>query len=454
MHVAAPSRATDDVVYRQLAQTYMCFQPKTRTLLPPSQPQITKDGTGLVAGAETDNSQPQAPHSSSQVFATPAPEELFPPDSQDLSFQSALDNRSSPSLPKAKSNSAQEVVPSSQANQPRTQESWCAPPSQISDSYPLPDASVLYVSPTRVLQRFLSGSSSCKQSQASSLASRQPKTITPKPKTQSDQIDVPSSIPIPSSPPLSISRETGSRTPKEVIPVTPAVSKPLARKRQEETEDLAMLDITHVSSTDTSLPVGTSSFRSESEPPASKRPRTRLEHPEIVALARSSSDTGPLRSSDTSNPDHDTSNTLEIRSPSPLVGVGGIELASFVSDKFAKLEKAISRKYDPELLRPIHPLERGYWLVDCTRWNAKTMRRVWNFLTTYLSRGYAGWGVWCRRGPNHDWIRMYCWGHVVKYTYLLLYLASDRELKFTGAEWHDGDGEVALRVLPREKHAS
>jgi hypothetical protein len=34
---------------------------------------------------------------------------------------------------------------------------------------------------------------------------------------------------------------------------------------------------------------------------------------------------------------------------------------------------------------------------------------------------------------------------------LLLYLASGRHLKATGAEWIGGDGEVVLEVPPAEK---
>lgn len=63
----------------------------------------------------------------------------------------------------------------------------------------------------------------------------------------------------------------------------------------------------------------------------------------------------------------------------------------------------------------------------------------------------ASWGVWCRRSPAHDSLRLYCWGHLVKHTYLLIYLASERALKYTGAAWKDAEGEVVLQILPAEK---
>jgi hypothetical protein len=56
--------------------------------------------------------------------------------------------------------------------------------------------------------------------------------------------------------------------------------------------------------------------------------------------------------------------------------------------------------------------------------------------------------VWCRRSEDWSQIRLYGWAHVAKHTYLLLYLASGRVVKMTGARWVDAEGEVIIAVAP------
>lgn len=89
--------------------------------------------------------------------------------------------------------------------------------------------------------------------------------------------------------------------------------------------------------------------------------------------------------------------------------------------------------------------------MDCRRWSEETRLHAWVFLTNYLKSGLAGWGVWCGRDALHEWMRFYCWGHVAKHVYLLMYLASGRQIKGTGARWFDGEGLVALEVGGVEK---
>lgn len=91
VHVAAPSRASDDAVYRQLAQSYLDFRPQRRSSLP---------WTDAVPVAETDIEQlhEQQAAVSSQDFVAYAPPRSFEINSQDMSFGGALDNRFSPRL--------------------------------------------------------------------------------------------------------------------------------------------------------------------------------------------------------------------------------------------------------------------------------------------------------------------------------------------------------------------
>ena len=77
-------------------------------------------------------------------------------------------------------------------------------------------------------------------------------------------------------------------------------------------------------------------------------------------------------------------------------------------------------------------------------------------------RGQAGWGTWCVRefvrvrddGDDggdeerrvEEVLKVYCWGEVVGEIWLLLFMASKREVKGVGARWVDAGG-VAVVVM-------
>ncbi|POR31061.1 Uncharacterized protein TPAR_08725 [Tolypocladium paradoxum] len=449
VHVAAPSRTADDVVYRQLAQAYLSFQPEHRAVLP--QVQDPPEGTTTRDDASAQAHGRAHPASSSQQFATTTAEHVFGPDSQDLSFQSAFDNCSSPPLlrPATRKPPPRAVPPSSQTSDAPAQSSFFAPASQISDSYPLPDSGVMKVTPTRILQRYLKHPDA--STDASASPSPSPGREAFKHDAEADVVDVPSSLPIPghAQEPDQSHCQPDART---VIPVTPVVPQTLTRKRKGlvQVEDQSAFDITHVSSSAVSHLPTSSPSRAESEPLPSKKPKTSRDGIDSLNLVRSSSDSGPMRSSNVSAIEH-IAHALEARPPSPPAGIAHIDPSSLVSDEFAKLAHDLSARYRPKETRPLDPFERGYWLLDCTRWSPQTRLDAWVFLTNYLRSGLAGWGVWCRRDAAHDRIRLYGWGCVAKNTYLLLYLASGRQVKSTGARWLDADGDVVLEVPPSER---
>ncbi|KAF4585366.1 hypothetical protein GQ602_004671 [Ophiocordyceps camponoti-floridani] len=277
---------------------------------------------------------------------------------------------------------------------------FCSPASQISDSYPMPDRELTLASPSRVLERYLGGTGFSAESWSSSSSSSYDDEV--------DAVDVPSSVPDPNL--------------GYIIPVTPVIRTAQARKRRrspEEHEAIIPPDISHISS---SPPP-----KSVSEPPPPKKPR-----PQTIPRAESLSATQSTTTTTTT-----TTNTLII----PL----------------AKLERQLSSRYRPAPHpRPLNPLERGYWLFDCTAWPAQTRLDAWVFLSNYVGNGVAGWGVWCRRAPppGHESIRFYCWALVAKHVYLLIYLASTRRVKATGAKWYDAEGKVAIEVLPNERRTS
>lgn len=436
VHVDAPALAANDVGYRQLAQAYLDFQPDTTTHLP-EPTSYHAEARGQQA-CDKPNYAPlfdQARLLGSQDSEQPVM------DSQDLSFEGVLDNRNSPRL-RGEGKTGKDrvlVIPSSLPDIPSSQRSWCPPPSEIADSYPMP-AVVMYTSPSRILRQWTTPNS----------------TISSTPNVTKDVL--PSQLVEHASSqrgrrqdgqPLS-SPEDQVTNAQKVIPATPS-SPTSARKRTRPFEEIDSddPDITHITASDLCQPTRSApSPRAESEPVLPKRSKTTHDRSslrnEIKPLSRSASDTTP-RHRET------VSNSLEIWSKAPPVGVNDVIPSDFISEKLGKLSKQLSSRYRPEASREIRPFERGYWLLDSTTWSNGTHISFWEFLETYLEGGLAGWGVWCRRDEDRRWVRFYCWGHIVKHIYLLLYLASGRQLKVTGAEWMDAGGELVVRVRPTAK---
>jgi hypothetical protein len=145
---------------------------------------------------------------------------------------------------------------------------------------------------------------------------------------------------------------------------------------------------------------------------------------------------------------------LEIRAATPEANTAAIDPADLVSEKLAKLAFDLSSRYRPLCKREIQPFERGYWRIPCAGWPADVRRDLWLFLTNYIQSGLAGWAVWCRRDEDHGQVRLYCWAHVAKHMYLLLYIGSGRLLKGTPAKWVDAEGEVVIEVTPHERPAA
>lgn len=154
-------------------------------------------------------------------------------------------------------------------------------------------------------------------------------------------------------------------------------------------------------------------------------------------------------------PEHGyTMESLEIRSPDPPVGGANITPEQLVAPELDKLasDLQITKKFKPEKqTRDARPLERGYWSIICADWGDDIKRVAWKFLANYVGIGVAGWGIWCTRDEQFEWLRVYCWGHTIPYIYYLLYLASCREILFTGASWIDGNGETIVVMGKRDR---
>ncbi|RDA93085.1 hypothetical protein CP533_4079 [Ophiocordyceps camponoti-saundersi (nom. inval.)] len=431
VHITAPSTTTDDVAYRDLGRAYLSFEAKSRIRL--------ADGEGEASS-----------FSGLELESSPA-----------LSFRSVVDNRASPRLKKKKGDENQGLA---DVADPCLSSSFCSPPSQIVDSYPLPGKDFCHASPTRVLEHYLSSTRSIG---SSPLADHHHHHV---PSSLPEQVvfHVPSSIPDPA---LGRDEEeevlslVGDDVP-QVIPVTPmlviapAAVQARGEKRKNDSPDEIPwpFDVTHISSS----PLSPSSFqnRAESEPPPPPPPPPPLPPFKKRKLSiETETDPTPKASNAPSPPlkSPQATTELEIIPPSPPVGSATIDPSSLASEKLLKLAQDLSSRYRPNPpSRAVDPLERGYWLVDCTAWPADERAETWVFLSNYLGSGLAGWGVWCRRSvdPVHDSIRLYCWACVAKHTYLLLYLASGRRVKASGASWYDAEGVVVIEVPPSGRHVT
>ncbi|KAG5981576.1 hypothetical protein E4U55_002778 [Claviceps digitariae] len=518
VHVAAPSRIADDATYRRLARAYLAFRPGGREWIA----RVRMGGGGGGGGEdgleeehhdghgdEQDGEHNDEQHSfvrDSGMGA--AAERAFVFESQDLSFQSALDNRSSPRLGMADRLSAwgeggelsleeeegegegegdgeAEAEAEVEAVNPHNllpwsslppsssfPSSWKTPPSEVGDSYPLPGAAMLNVTPTRVLQRYLEhqGAGASASPGPSSSVGGVPDEKDPWSVSSYgfEAVDVPSSIPIPASvqgPRHAWRPRIDDDDDDDVIPVTPAPppvggrggggssrKRPAPEKQRDEgveqehqhqhQQDMDIaLDTTHISSSSLSgassisisLPAAaveaTGPEESESPPPSKMAKR----------IHDDDDDTRHIRSN--------TTPSLSILPPPPPPSISPLSPSALISPKLDKLSHDLSSRYNPLPHRPLGPFERGHWLIDCRAWSPTTRLDTWLFLTNYLRSGLAGWGVWCCRDEAHQRISLYCWGHVAKHMYLLLYLASGREVKYTGAQWRDGAGEVVIEVV-------
>ncbi|KAF3056588.1 hypothetical protein GL218_06762 [Daldinia childiae] len=202
-------------------------------------------------------------------------------------------------------------------------------------------------------------------------------------------------------------------------------------------------------------------MRADSEPPPAKRHQPDTLDKDPRALLRAASDIGPRVSSSQKSflkvnflSDHGyTYDSLELRAPEPPISVAQVDPQSFVTPGLESLARDldIPKRYKPkESKRDLRPSERGYWLVDCSAWDPQLKRDAWAYLANYVGTGVAGWGVSCRRDREFQTLRVYCWGLVTAHIYLLLYLASQRKILYTGSSWIDSEDILVIVMQTRE----
>ena len=521
VHIAAPSKASDDANYRTLAGAYLDFQPSKRTLVASAQhiKDPREDHAADCAGA-TD-----PPTSQAHAFPT-ASQPIASFDSPILSFRSVLDNSNSPSLRRAQH--VQQLATQD------SQSSWQAPPSVIQDSLPDNNLAISQLcSPTRIIEHFLHGtgadstqgslsldlhhesqgppgrfsqrssvhredsqpsgalhageksqqgslsnSEDCHQSLPSgpSRSSHRPETRSLAARSSGKKRKAPGIADTPSlrvqsgvsenrliiHKQTSKKHETGTRA--TVIPLSPITNNATDRTHHPEPNITAHSgdDEPHIASSypdpeASALPEETTvaCSRSESEPPPTKRLRKLLDDTDPSKhLARSNSDVGPRQNQNKTQrvPKH-ILDKVELISPALPTGDKEITPADMITQALTELARQlnIKKRFKPEQqTRDLDPLERGYWLVDCTSWDDSLKESCWGFLNKYITSGTAGWGVWCTRDAAFSYIRLFCFGCVVGHMHLVLYLATQREIWYTRSSWVAGDGQTVIVMRPKD----
>lgn len=205
----------------------------------------------------------------------------------------------------------------------------------------------------------------------------------------------------------------------------------------------------------------------------------------------------------TPNPINLSTLPLEIHPPKPPISTA--PFTTHITPTLSMLAERLNpaRTYNPSTqIRPLDPLERGYWLVhlaienqpqnqdrdpvdllqtpnpnpelrttnpiqkpienpnpkskENTRtWPYPLFHAFWSFLSDFVGRdGRAGWGVWCileAAAPStlshtNVSLKVYAWGEVAMHVYLLLYLASERRIRGMGVQWRDPREEVVIQM--------
>lgn len=470
VHITAPSRASDDIRYRQLTTEYLAFEPIRRVELP-------KDASL------------EPPHQRSQdEFVSPQ-----------ASFRSVWDNVNSPSLvtreegSKPQSSTPQQIQAASQKEN-ESQASWIAPPSEVPDSMPYNDISLpAFCSPTKVLQYYLQTREP--QSESTAGSSSQPtkgsknvfdETV---PQEAYDTVVFTGEPPIhPSHSAKKRPRCAGSKNPgsAEAIQIdiihggrtcdTPSGA---TRRRKEGAKSPISLlpeagaslksiqeipQSREVIGNTTIIPSTQIRERAESDPPSAKRHKGGPAKGDFRALGRSASDVLPRGSNQGTDlqlqpvkrshhvPENpDWSHVTQIISSEPSVANHSLGPRPPASLEQLAKDGEMRRRYQPSYqAREMRPYERGYWLVKLDGWEHHEKVACWGFLGNYIRRdGNAGWGTRACRDDSWSWMRLYGWEHIAGELYILLYVASYRLLKCMELRFHDGAGDVLVVVGAR-----
>jgi hypothetical protein len=432
VHSAAPSRARDDTRYRAQATAYLDFSPANRIHLLANE---DRDSLKLDEGAASqlqeelgdvlDEFNPPNPSIASgtevarriaaatadiPLASKPLPFSSF--GSPQASFNSILDNFDSPPVRGFGNDPNRRVIePGYQAHD---SDSWEPPPGTLSDSQPDdgPYKQNL-LSPAAVLEHYQQ--------------IRKESDIPPSPLLGQALVETPE---------YSRSRVSGLES-------GPRTRSAGAKAHHRNISSTSVVNASAEQAT-------FSSAGGQSE--AQQRQTSLISSTNLLAPITSGKASNSTGTSRRCRKVRDTNGELlEIRSVAPTSNEK-LDAKSLITPPLAQLAEQLSLpiRFKPlRQSRPLRPMERGYWHVNCSSWGSELKDEFWKFLEAYLEKGLAGWGVWCMKDIETDSVRMYCWGEIVGHIYLLLYMVSQRKVKGSGAKWIDGEG-LAVITMPTE----
>lgn len=480
VHTTAPSRGQDDARYRALARAYIGFHPETRQQLREESVTIEVDVLDGQAQGQLQGELLQSTQDTRESAASYRPDEEEGAStgrrtslqsenlelssharllqSPMLSFNSVLDNIDSPIF---RGLITRDEQISRLVQNQDSLDSWQHSPSSIADSQPennvpMPE----FTSPSRILELYLPKHEIAEEpspqlggrehaghgtSTGSTSASRE---LLP---------DSSESSKIPSSPsPNKRIRKNAEPIPQSRGNDPPSTQDPdlgLKEKWPETSSgEIRTFSAPPRAMDDSAIP----SDEQQTSLPTSPRKRqcTRTSSSENIRVP--SLPSGQIIKAIRSSPPgtdrlklSSCANTLEIRPAPPATSAADLTPEMFITDTLHQLASKMpaARLFRPlAVTRDLRPMERGYWSLNCESWDDELRSRCWHFLGDRIGKNLVGWGVWCVRDAEHSSLRVYCWGIIVDYIYLLLYLASEGKVKNIGACWIGGDGQAVITM--------
>ena len=482
VHTTAPSRGQDDARYRALARAYMRFEPETRQNLREDSSSNEVD----IVGSHAQSQQQQELIQSTQERESAAsyqPEEVEEEEastghrssltselldllshagsmpSPRLSFNSVLDNIDSPVFRGLVTRDEHVSRFGPKQHSQESSDSWRPPPSSVADSQPENDRPVpVFTSPSRILELYLPKSNAQKPSPRLGIREQRVyETETGSISADCDRVSESfESSGSPSSP------SPNKRTRRDHVPVgesqfhdAPSTQDPdLILKRKWPESDSGEIR----TSSAPPRPSNNSPLCSEGPPPSlptnpNKRHCTGISRSVNIGTTTTLNSSQIMKALRSSPPSTDIpspwANFLEIRPAPPTTSTADLDPQTLITDALHQLaaKTSAARHFRPvSTTRDLRPMERGYWLLNCESWDDGLRKRCWHFLGNCIGKNFVGWGVWCMRDAEHSTIRVYCWGIVVPYIFLLLCLASEGKIMKIGASWIGGDGEAIIKM--------
>jgi len=474
VHATASSRGQDDARYRALTRAYLNFTPQSRQILEEEPPDHVIQHLDTKADNQLQDELRQSTQEVHESAASYQPDdedeigeggssehhildqlEISQLDSPILSFNSVMDNADSPAF--RGTITCDKDVSGIRGNTytQDSSDSWRPPPSTIADSQPEVDRPLLaFSSPTRVLQLILQNMESSEEgsSTASRLQEERGVEISPGNISNNHLGSSFESERMPSSPspvkyserllqqilvnrshecPSTQDADLGSK--RKCAGSSPELSSSALVARVVETP-LPDHNPARSPKRQRIEPMSSATNNKTEDIASSRLPRILNSSPPTNSVAAASSPTW--------------SHSLEIRPNPPPTSSAELTPEMLITDKLHQLaEKIPAFIYCPkEQVRDLRPMERGYWRVDCQKWDDALRARCWNCLGISIGKQQVGWGVWCTRDEGYRTLRVYCWGIIVSHIYLLLNLSSERKIKGTGACWIGGDGEPVIKM--------